>query len=68
MLKSGGKKTKIKSIWNSRPCFLWDPYVGLVSGQRLEWTKVRTGENTNGASNFNEIKYQCEHPIEGSDQ
>ena len=39
-----------------------------VSGQRLEWTKVRTGENTHGASNFNEIKNQCEHPIEGSDQ
>ena len=40
----------------------------VVSGQRLEWTKVRTGENTHGASNFNEIKNQCEHPIEGSDQ
>ena len=27
-----------------------------VSGQRLVWTKVRTGGNTHGASNFNEIK------------
>ena len=36
--------------------------------KRLEWTKVRTGENTHGASNFNEIKNQCEHPIESSDQ
>ena len=47
---------------------LIDTVYQTVSGQRLEWTKVRTGENTHGASNFNEIKNQCEHPIEGSDQ
>ena len=39
-----------------------------VSGQRLEWTKVRTGENTHYATNFNKTKNQCEHPFEGSDQ
>jgi hypothetical protein len=36
--------------------------------KRLEWTKVRTGANTHGASNLNEIKNQCEHHIGGSDQ
>ena len=39
-----------------------------VSGKRLEWTKVRTGENNYAAMNFNEIKNQCEHPFGGSDQ
>ena len=28
----------------------------MVSGQRLEWTKVRTGENVNLGIYFNEIK------------
>ena len=40
----------------------------MVSGQRLEWTKVRTGENKHSARIFNEIKSQCEHPFEGFDQ
>ena len=39
-----------------------------VSGQRLEWTKVRTGEKVYLEIYLNEIKNQCEHPIEGSDQ
>ena len=39
-----------------------------VSGQRLEWTKVRTGENIHRATNLNKIKNQCEHPCEGSIQ
>ena len=39
-----------------------------VSGQRLEWTKVRTGENSHGATYFNKIKNQSEHPCEGSEQ
>jgi hypothetical protein len=28
----------------------------MVSGQRLEWIKVRTGENTHCATNFNKKK------------
>ena len=44
-----------------------DPFWS-VSGQRLEWTKVRTGENIHRATNFNKIKNQCEHPCEGSIQ
>ena len=42
--------------------------IFLVSVQRLEWTKVRTGENTHDAIEFNKIKDQCEHPFEGSKQ
>ena len=37
------------------------------NGQRLEWTKVRTGENAHCATNFNKTKIQCEHSFEGSD-
>jgi hypothetical protein len=37
--------------------------IVLVSGQRLEWTKVRTGENTQGASNFNERKINVSNLI-----
>ena len=40
----------------------------MLSVQKLEWTKVRTGENAHCKTKFNEIKNQCEHPIEGSDQ
>ena len=40
----------------------------MVSGQRLEWTVVRTGENTHGAIDFNKIKNQYEHPFKGSEQ
>ena len=40
--------------------------IQVVSGQRLEWTKVRTGKNTHGAIDFNKIKNQYEHPSEGS--
>ena len=37
--------------------------VSTVSGQRLEWTKVRAGEKTHCATNFNKIKNQCEQSI-----
>jgi hypothetical protein len=40
----------------------------MVSGQRLEWTKVRTEENTHCAANFNKTNNPCENPFEGSDQ
>ena len=40
----------------------------MVSGQRLEWTKVRTDENTQGAIEFNKITNQCEHSFEVSEQ
>ena len=40
--------------------------MGLVSGQRLEWTKVRTGGNTDGATNFN--KNQSDLPFKGSEE
>ena len=47
----------------------YEKYTDLkVSGQRLEWTKVRTGENTHGAIEFNKIKNQFKHPFEGSEQ
>ena len=36
--------------------------MGLISGQRLEWTKVRTGGNTDGATNFNKIKIRVSFP------
>ena len=48
--------------------FLYRTRIQMVSGQRLEWTKVRTGENIHRATNFNKIKNQCEHPCEGSIQ
>ena len=48
--------------------FMDEQTCPMVSGQRLEWTKVRTGENTHCATNFNKTKNQCEHPVQGSDQ
>jgi hypothetical protein len=42
--------------------------IYLVSVQRLEWTKVRTGENAHGAIEFNKLKKQCGHPFVGSEQ
>jgi hypothetical protein len=42
--------------------------ASMVSGQRLEWTKVRTGEKTYTEADFNKIKNQCEHLFEGSEQ
>ena len=39
-----------------------------VSGQRLEWTKVRTNGNSLDGINFNKKKNQYEHPFGGSDQ
>ena len=40
----------------------------IVSVQKLDWTQIRTGEDANGTTKFNEITSQCEHPIEGFEQ
>ena len=59
----------ILNIYQS--CKAQDLQIGKVanipaakgSGQRLEWTKVRTGENPHCSTDFNKIKNQCEHPF-----